>query len=82
MSKRSDLDSKCPNGSCPPKYWNDVDSVGTYRTVSSIALYSGIALAATGAVLVLTSPSKSREASTGWAAPYVGAGQAGFTGAF
>ncbi|MFO0661315.1 MAG: hypothetical protein U0165_16000 [Polyangiaceae bacterium] len=80
MGKRSDLDGKCPNGSCPPKYWDDVDTVGRYRTISSIALYSGIALAATGTVLVLTAP-KNQE-TTAWAAPYVGAGQAGFTGAF
>ena len=55
-SQKSDLDDSCPNRKCPPEFHDQNDAYGTKKTVSSIGLIGGAALAAVGAVLVFTAP--------------------------
>lgn len=52
----SDLDDRCPGGTCPPEAWSDVDNHDGYRTASTIGFALAGALATTGVVLLLTAP--------------------------
>lgn len=52
----SDLDDRCPGGTCPPEAWDDVDNHDGYRTASTIGFALAGALATTGVVLLLTAP--------------------------
>lgn len=65
LNKHADIESSgaCVNARCPPEQQSDIDKLDTFRTVSSIGFIAGGALAATGLVLVLTSPSSHRELS-------------------
>lgn len=69
MSKKSSLDDDdehCRNDQCVYAVEDDVSSLRTFRTVSTIGFIAGGALAATGVVLLLTHESPS---STGQRAP-------------
>lgn len=65
LNKHADIKSSgaCVDARCPPAQQNAIDKLDTYRTVSSIGFIAGGALAATGLVLVLTSPTSRRELS-------------------
>jgi hypothetical protein len=59
LSKRSKLDENpsCKDDhSCPPSLQGDVDSLNQMRHVSTIAFIAGGALAAAGAVVLITTP--------------------------
>lgn len=54
--KHGDLDSKCPNNSCDPRFQLEVEHYHTMRTLSSIGFVIGGIGAAAGVTLLLTSP--------------------------
>jgi hypothetical protein len=56
-----ELSDRCPERQCAPAYHGDNDAYGTKKTISSIGIIGGAALAAAGAVLVFTAPSESKE---------------------
>jgi len=64
MSKKSALDDdqNCRDGQCTHAVEDDVNSLRTFRTVSTIGFIAGGALAATGVVLLLTSGAGSQKA--------------------
>jgi hypothetical protein len=66
VGKKSDLESSdaCRNHSCLPVKQSDVDSYNSLRTISTIGLYGGAALAAAGLVLVITAPKHATAPST------------------
>ena len=80
MSTRSGIEG-CEDTSCPPSARGDVQTYNRYRTISTIGFIAGGALAATGAVLILTAPkSPTRGAQAGAAyrlSPWVGVEGAG-----
>jgi hypothetical protein len=61
LSKKSKLDGdpNCQDGSCTHAVEDDVSSLRTFRTVSTVGFIAGGVLAATGVVLLLTNSSKS-----------------------
>jgi hypothetical protein len=81
MGKESDLSEnpRCANNECGPSQQDQVDSYNSLRSVSTVGFIAGGVLAATGVVLVLTSPSRPASAH---AALWLGPGSAGFKGAF
>lgn len=52
----SDLDGRCPGGTCPPEAWDDVDAHDGYRTASTLGFVLAGALVTTGVVLLVTAP--------------------------
>ena len=79
MSTRSSTEG-CEGTVCPPSARDNVDTYNRYRTISTIGFIAGGALAATGAVLILTAPSSSpdKPASSAYRlAPWLGRGGAG-----
>lgn len=63
LSKKSKLDDdpNCDDGACTHAVKDEVSSLRTFRTVSTIGFVAGGVLAATGVVLLLTSGSKSEQ---------------------
>ena len=58
MGTQSDLDDSgaCVDQKCAPSQKDEVDTLGTQRTVSTVGFIAGGVLAATGIVLVVTAP--------------------------
>lgn len=79
-SDEKDLSEHCPEQKCGPAYHDLNDSYGTKKTLSSIGIVGGAALAAAGAVLVFTAPSGSRDSAH--LRGYLSASGAGVMGAF
>ncbi len=63
LNKRASLQNSgvCVGSRCPPEKQDAIDGLNTFRTVSSIGLIAGGALAATGIVLLLTTPSNEQQ---------------------
>lgn len=82
LSKRDHLnDSGCVDGRCPRALSGDVDTLNTYRTVSSAGfIVGGVGLAA-GATFLFVLPRHERKSSA-QLAPWIGPGLAGMTGEF
>jgi hypothetical protein len=84
LSKHSALAEKCPSGHCPSDkqsaYQSDVDSYKTMGTVSTVGFIAGGVLAATGIILVATSPKA--KTTTGSISPIIGLGYLGAEGKF
>jgi hypothetical protein len=82
LSKRSQLDENpgCKDDhSCPSAVSGDVHSLNTLRTLSSVGFIAGGVLAATGVVLLVTSPASAPKTSLAvWLAP----SSAGVSGKF
>jgi hypothetical protein len=68
LGKRSDLDDNpnCADGKCLRSAEDDVSSLRTFRTLSTVGFIAGGVLAGAGVVLLLTS---SRNAPHAWRAP-------------
>jgi hypothetical protein len=68
LSKKSSLDDDtkhCRDGACTHAVEDDVSSLRTFRTVSTIGFVAGGVLAATGVVLLLTNGSSSQGRAAG-----------------
>lgn len=65
IGKRGDINDNpnCRDNVCRPSESDLVDSYGTWRTVSSVGLIGGVALAGVGVVLVLTAPKHAEQTS-------------------
>jgi hypothetical protein len=64
---KSALEQGCPERRCPPELHEQNDAYGTKKTISSIGLVGGAAIAAAGAVLVFTaSPAKPSRTARQW----------------
>jgi hypothetical protein len=61
LSKKSDLDSECPNRQCTPAHHADNDSYETKKLVSGVGLIAGAALVGAGVVLYFTAPTPAAE---------------------
>jgi hypothetical protein len=57
QQKRS-LDSACHAGACPAEKQSELDAYRSTRSESAIAFWTGLGLAATGVVLVVTAPNR------------------------
>ncbi len=98
MGKHGDLESACPNGTCPSDKQSDVDGYKTMGTISTVGFIVGAVGIGAGVVLWLTAP---KESATGAkkgpryatvpvetkrasvkVTPYFGLGSAGVTGSF
>lgn len=76
----SDLSAVCPNARCRPSTQSSIDTYSALRLTAGSTLLAGAALAATGTLLVLTTP---RPASRGgFVRPVIGAGYFRLEGAF
>ena len=84
LSKQSDLLTHCPQGACPrdtgPTYQSEIDTYQTMKTVSTISLIAGGALAVTGIILVVVAPKAKRSPTA--IMPLVGPGFFGARGTF
>jgi hypothetical protein len=85
--KKADLDKSNPSwnvNSCPAGgLGSDCREYKTLRTLSTLGFYTGLAGAATGAVLLLATPSSpNRHQSGAQLTPWVGLGSAGVSGQF
>lgn len=79
LSKHSSIDDSglCNNGHCPPEQQSEIDRLNSFRLVSTVGFIAGGALAATGVVLLLTTPTNPhRVAAT------LSGNQLGLTGRF
>lgn len=81
MSGKSSLKG-CEDTRCPPSQQSDVDSYNRFRTISTIGFIGGAVLAATGVVLVLSSPKRTDASVAGTRvalSPWLGGGVAGLS---
>jgi len=79
-STHASLAQQCPMGQCPGALQSTVNAYHSLGIVSSTALVAGGALAATGLVLVLTTPKTSPQPAG--VSPVVGLGYVGLAGRF
>ncbi len=80
MGKKSDLDSLCRDGKCPPNAHDTLDSANTLATISTIGFIGagvGLALTGVGFALGRSAPKKGSIVVQ----PVVGLGGGGFVGA-
>lgn len=87
MGKHGDLESACPNGTCPSDRQSDVDSYKTMGAISTVGFIVGVVGVGAGAVLWLTAPketaaNKNPRYAGAKVTPYLGLGSAGVTGTF
>lgn len=80
LQLESRLSAVCPNTRCQPGEQRTIDDYSTLRVTAGSSLLAGAALAATGALLVLTTPRRS--ARGGFVRPVIGAGYLSLEGAF
>jgi hypothetical protein len=81
MGKKSDLDSQCRDGKCPPDAHGTLDSANTLATISTIGFIgAGVGLALTGVGFALGRGAPKRGTVT--VRPALGLGGGGFVGAF
>ncbi len=79
ISKHSRLDEACPDAVCPPGQRSELDSYRTSGAISTMGfIVAGVGYGA-GITLLLTAPASR---SSGYVAPYVGAGTLGAKGRF
>jgi hypothetical protein len=83
LGKRSDLDAVCSNRQCPPTRKDDITSLKTASTISTIGFIVGAVGVVAGTALLVFGGKATTEKSAGLqVSPYVGVGNAGFTGTF
>jgi hypothetical protein len=78
---QGDLNEKCPNKSCLPDQYDDVDRFNLHTTASTIGFIIGVAGAGAGLTLLLTAPPEyklvpmksAQVRTTAWISPF-GAG--------
>ncbi len=77
-AKASALEDDCEARACGPAYHDDVDGYDNLKLVSTVSLIGGLALAGTGAVLLLALPDSRPERAT--LTPLIGLGSIGLRG--
>lgn len=85
LNKGADLDSKCPNKSCPSSDKPEIDTANRYAMVSTIGFGIGILGVGAGTYLLLTAKAPSEKKlpeKTAHVRPWVGVGRAGLAGSF
>jgi hypothetical protein len=65
LNDEARLIDSCPRSRCPPSLSSKVDAYESRKTIATVGLISGAALAATGIVLYLTAPRAERSAALG-----------------
>ena len=80
LERESDLSAACPDDHCPPRAQSSVDTYSSLRIAAGSTLLAGAALAATGTLLILTTP-KPRSGGA-FIRPVLGAGHLSLEGAF
>jgi tetratricopeptide (TPR) repeat protein len=79
LAQKSKLDDHCPNTSCSTAYRSEVDRYDTLRTLSTVTLLAGGALAATGLALLIARPAERPERAR--LVPFISPGGVGVRGA-
>lgn len=79
LAQKSKLDDNCPNTSCSTAFRSDVDRYDTLRTLSTVTLIAGGALAATGVALLIARPSDRPDRAR--LVPFIAPGAVGVRGA-
>jgi hypothetical protein len=82
LNKQSDLNNVCTNRQCPPTSKNDITSLKTQSTISTIGFIVGGVGVAAGAVFLIVGRSGGGAEKSAGVSPYVGLGSAGITGSF
>ncbi len=88
LGTKSNLDNACTNKLCPSSSTSDINSLTVQATISTIGFGVGIAGAAVGTVLLLTSgggdatPEAPQHAAPVRVHPWIGLGGAGLSGSF
>jgi hypothetical protein len=80
LSKKSDLDSQCPQKVCPTTANDDLDSAKAWATFSTVAFVAGGVGAAVGLIALVAG--RSNDAPHEGAALFIGPGSVGVHGAF
>ncbi len=80
LSKKSDLDSQCPQKICPATANDDLDSAKSWATFSTVAFVAGGIGAAVGLIALVAG--RSSDAPREGAALFIGPGSVGVHGAF
>jgi hypothetical protein len=85
--KKSDLESRCPSGVCPPVAWDDNESYDRWRNASTAGFAVGTVALGLGTLLLLTDPGPREitppQPTSGLRIqPWIGAAAAGVGGAF
>jgi hypothetical protein len=81
FAQHGSLAAVCADGRCPLTQKGNLDTYHAKSLASTIGLIGGAALAATGLVVLLTSPKRAR-APTARLIPYLGPGEIGVCGRF
>jgi len=81
-NKSQDLESRCPDRTCPPEAWDDNDSYYRWRNVSSTGFAVGAITLGAGTILLLTDSKAPAPDRTGCKRIWIGVGSAGFGGHF
>lgn len=83
LGTQADLDASCPNKSCPPRSRDDVDTLSTQSTVSTVGFIAGGVGLAAGAVLYILGRPSTEKARTGLrVSPALSAAVGGVAGTF
>jgi hypothetical protein len=81
INKKSSLDDHCPQNTCAPAYYKQLDQYDALRTASTVSLIAGGALVALGAGLLLFSPHADHaDSEHATLQPLIGPGSLGLRG--
>lgn len=82
FAKQSDLAKACPNHTCGPGQYGDVDSANALAMVSTISFIAAGSTAVLGVVLFFVAKPSSKPTSAAKVQPWIGVSSAGISGAF
>lgn len=82
LGKQSDLARSCPNRTCGPGNYGDIDTANMLATISTVSFVAAGASAAAGLVLFFVGKPASRTPAAARVTPWIGVASAGVSGIF
>lgn len=82
LAKQSDLARSCPNRTCGPGNYGDIDTANMLATISTVSFIAAGASAAAGLVLLFVGKPSSGARATARLTPWIGIASAGVSGRF